>query len=71
MEGEAFFKKSVADFATFGLGSEDLRMRSETGKEILLLGSSEKSAAKFCDECGVVVIATEKGRRSAVRKVQP
>ena len=68
--GEAFFKKSGADLVMFGLGAEDLRMRSESGEEILLLTVSEKAAAQFCRECGVVVIATEKGRRSAARRTQ-
>jgi hypothetical protein len=68
--GEAFFKKAGSDLMAFGLGSEDLRMKSEGG-EFLLLSSSEKAAGQFCRECGVVVLATEKGRRSAVRKIQP
>ena len=68
--GEAFFKKSTADFMVFGLGSEDLRMKPDDGNQLLLLSSSEKAAAQFCHECGVVVIATEKGRRSAARKSQ-
>jgi hypothetical protein len=65
--GEAAFKKSAADFVVFGLGSEDLRMKTESGEDILLLTASEKTAAQFCRECGVAVIATEKGRRSAIR----
>ena len=69
--GEAFFKKSGSDFVAFGLGSEDLRMKTESGDEFLLLSASEKAAVQFCNECGVAVIATEKGRKSAVRKVQP
>ena len=68
--GEAFFKKSTADFAVFGLGSENLRMKRDDGNELLLLSSSEKAAAQFCHECGVVVIATGKGRRPAARKTQ-
>lgn len=71
LPGEAYFRKSGADFVVFGLGAEDLRMRSEQGDEFLLLSPSEKAAAQFCRECGVVVIATEKGRQSAVRRVQP
>jgi predicted RNA-binding Zn-ribbon protein involved in translation (DUF1610 family) len=67
--GEALFKKSTADFVVFGLGSEDLRMKCEDGQELLLLSSSEKAAAQFCRECGVAVIATEKGRRTAARKI--
>lgn len=68
LSGEAFFKKSAHDFAAFGLGSEDLRMKTDGGDELLLLSSSAKTAAQFCRECGVVVIATEKGRRPAIRK---
>jgi hypothetical protein len=68
--GEAFFKKSAADFVAFGLGSEDLRMKTEKGDEFLLLAASEKAPAQFCRECGVAVLATEKGRRSAMRKPQ-
>lgn len=68
--GEAFFKKSGHDFAVFGLGSEDLRMKTDAGEELLLLGTAEKTAAQFCRECGVVVIATEKGRRPAIRRAQ-
>ena len=68
--GEAYFKKSGSDFVAFGLGAEDLRMRSEFGDDILLLTAAEKAAAQFCRECGVVIVATEKGGRSAVRKVQ-
>ena len=67
--GEAFFKKSAADFAVFGLGSEDLRMKRDDGVELLLLTSSEKVAAQLCRECGVPVIATERGRRTAARKI--
>jgi repressor LexA len=70
LAGEAYFKKSGADFAVFGPGAENLRMRSESGDDILLLTASEKAAAQFCRECGVVVIASEKGRRPAVRKSQ-
>lgn len=66
--GEAFFKKSAADFAIFGLGAEDLRMKTATGDILLLLTATEKAAAQFCPECGVAVIATEKGRRPAVKR---
>jgi predicted RNA-binding Zn-ribbon protein involved in translation (DUF1610 family) len=66
--GEAFFRKSATDFVAFGLGSEDLRMKTDAGEEFLLLAAAEKTAAQFCPECGVAVIATEKGRRPAVRK---
>jgi hypothetical protein len=66
--GEIYFKKSASDFVAFGLGAEDLRMRTDAGDEILLLSSVEKTAAQFCRECGVAVIATEKGRRPAVKK---
>ena len=67
--GEAYFRKSATDFISFGLGSEDLRMRRDDGlPDIPLLYSSEKTAAQYCEECGVVVVATQKGRRSAVRK---
>lgn len=69
LAGEVFFKKSAADFVVFGLGSEDLRMRSQAGQEFLLLSASEKAAVQFCRECGVAVIATEKGRRPAARKI--
>lgn len=69
--GEAFFKKSVPDFVAFGLGAADLRMKSEEGDEFLLLSASEKAAVQFCRECGVAVVATEKGRRSAARKLHP
>jgi hypothetical protein len=68
--GETYFKKSAPDFVVFGLGSEDLRMRTDAGDEILLLSAAEKTAAQFCRECGVVVIATEKGKKSAVRKAE-
>lgn len=68
--GEAYFEKSGADLMVYGLGSEDLRMRQDDGPEILLLSAADKAAAQFCAECGVVVIATEKGRRSAVRKLR-
>ncbi len=72
LSGEAFSKKSASDVAVFGLGWSDLWMRSDqNGDEVLLLRSTEKNAALFCRECGVVVIATEKGRRSAARKVDP
>lgn len=66
--GEAFFKKSAGDFLVFGLGAEDLRMKTDAGEDFLLLSSAEKAAAQFCQDCGVVVLATEKGRRSAARK---
>ena len=66
--GEAYFKKTGADFLVFGLGSEDLRMRSDAGEDFLLLTASAERAAQFCKECGVVVIATEQGRTSAVRR---
>lgn len=69
IDGEARFRKSASDFAAFGLGSADLWMTKATGGNELLLVSTEKAAAKFCEECGVAVIATEKGRRSAVKKV--
>lgn len=69
--GEAFFEKSGSDFVAFGLGSEDLRMKTESGEEFLLLSASEKAAAQYCRECGVAVLATEKGRTSAVRKLRP
>jgi len=68
--GEAFFKKSGADFVVFGLGAEDLRMKTETGEEFPLLAASERAAVQFCRECGVAVLATEKGRKSAARKIQ-
>lgn len=68
--GEAYFRKSGADLATFGLGAEDLRMKSEAGEDILLLSAAEKTAAQFCRECGVAVLATGKGRRPAARKAQ-
>lgn len=70
LAGEAFFRKSVVDRAVFGLGTEDLRMKSDGGEDFLLLAASEKTAAQFCRECGVAVIATEKGRRPAVRRKQ-
>ena len=66
--GEAYFRKAADDLATFGVGAEDLRMKIDGGEDFLLLSASERGAAQFCQECGVVVIATEKGRRSAVRK---
>lgn len=69
ISGEAYFRKSTSDFAVFGLGSEDLRMKTESDSDILLLSASERTAAQFCEECGVVVIATEKGKKSAVRKI--
>jgi hypothetical protein len=68
--GEAFFKKSISDFVVFGLGSEHLHMKIDGGEELLLLSPSEKAAVQFCRECGVAVVATERGRRSAVRKIQ-
>lgn len=68
--GEAYFRKSGADFMVFGLGSEDLRMKTDRGEDFLLLSASEKMAAQFCGECGVALIATEKGKRTAVRKVR-
>lgn len=68
-DGEAHFKKSASDLAAFGLGWADLWMKRSGGGDDLLLVSTDKAAAKFCQECGVAVIATEKGRRSAVRKV--
>ena len=68
--GETYFKKSATDFAAFGLGSENLRMKTDTGKDLFLLAPPEKAAAQFCHECGVVVIATERGRRSAARKIK-
>jgi hypothetical protein len=67
--GEVYFKKAVADLVAFGLGGEDLRIKTEVGEDLLLLSSSERAAGQFCGECGVIVIATEKGRRSAVRKI--
>lgn len=70
LAGEAYFKKSAADFVAFGLGSEDLRMKSEAGEEFLLLSASEKTAVQFCRECGVAIIATERGRRSAARRME-
>lgn len=70
LTGEAFFKKPLTDLAVFGLGAEDLRMKSDEGEDFLLLSASEKTAVQFCLECGVAVIATEKGRRSAIRKKQ-
>jgi hypothetical protein len=44
-------------------------MKTEVGEDFLLLSASEKAAAQFCRQCGVAVIATEKGLRSAVRKI--
>jgi len=67
--GEVFFKKSLTDFAVFGLGSEDLRMKTESGEELLLLGASDRRAAQYCRDCGVAIVATETGKRSAARKV--
>ena len=68
--GEAYFKKAVAEFLVSGAGAEDLRMKTQRSGDFLLLSPHEKTAAQFCHECGVVVIATEKGRRSAVRRVE-
>lgn len=65
--GEAFFKKPLTDLAVHGLGSKDLHMQTEKGADFLLLAATDKAAAQFCPECAVVVIATEKGRRSALR----
>lgn len=70
--GETYSKKSASDTAVFGAGWCDLWMKTDdTGEQMLLLLSSEKNAAQFCRECGVAVIATEKGRRSAARKLVP
>ena len=69
--GEAFFRKAVSDFVVFGLGSENLRMKIDGGEVLLLFSSSEKAAVQFCRECGVAVLATERGRRPAVRKIDP
>jgi hypothetical protein len=66
--GEAFFKKSVTDLVAFGLGSDDLWMKSEQGDENLLLTTAEKAAVQFCRECGVAVIATGQGRRRAAHR---
>ncbi|WED65257.1 hypothetical protein PXH66_00115 [Synoicihabitans lomoniglobus] len=70
ISGESVFKKNASDFVVFGFGSVNLKMKTDDGEDLLLLDASEKSAAQFCRECGVVVIATEKGRRSAVRKAE-
>ena len=64
--GEVFFKKSVGNFLVFGFGSKDLVMSTEGGEEAILLAASETAAVQFCEECGVAVIATEKGRVSAL-----
>ena len=64
--GEAFFRKSVGNFLVFGFGSKNLIMRTREGEEFELLAASETAAVQFCGECGVAVIATEKGRVSAL-----
>lgn len=69
-DGEAHFKKSASDFVAFGLGWADLWMKRSGGGEDLLLVSTDKAAAKFCPECGVALIATEKGRRPGARKIE-
>jgi len=66
--GDAFFKKSLTNFALFGFGSKDLVMTTNAGDDIFLLAASERASAMFCEECGITVIATEKGRVSALRK---
>src|SRR5438552_3636170 len=61
--GEVFFKKSLGNLLMFGFfGSKDLMMATPEGEEVRLLAASETAAVQFCEECGVAVIATEKGR---------
>jgi len=66
--GDVFFKKSLTNFAIFGFGSKDLIMTTNQGDDISLLEASERASAMFCEECGIAVIATEKGRVSALKK---
>ncbi|MEO6001754.1 MAG: hypothetical protein ABIZ04_04090 [Opitutus sp.] len=67
--GEVFFRKSLGNILLFGFfGSKDLVMATREGDEATLLNSSERAAVQFCEECGVAVIATEKGRVSALGK---
>ena len=58
----------MGNFLVFGFGSKDLVMTTHAGEDFMLLGASETAAAQFCGECGVAVIATEKGRVSAVHR---
>lgn len=68
MPGDVSFRKSVGNFLLFGFGSKNLVMTMEEREEIVLLWASETAAAQFCEECGVAVIATEKGRASALEE---
>lgn len=68
--GEAYFKKSGVDFLASGQGAEDLRMRRDSGEDFILLAPAEKAAALFCDECGVVVLATGRGKVPAAKRIR-
>ena len=42
--GDAFFKKSLTNFALFGFGSKDLVMTTNAGDDIFLLAASERAS---------------------------
>lgn len=57
--GQASIHGTVGGFLVFGLSYENLYFKSESEKEIKVLGSNNSTPSMRCEDCGIVILNKE------------